>query len=111
MQRCRHQLPATNAVPATDKLAPWFAARPFHLELERENSKRLLGEAVITLAQQPVDHAEHKGCSSQRRNGACGGGAGIENDEFAPQPMSAMSTTVLTWMMLSAEEQREQSNA
>ena len=46
---------------------------------------RLLGEAVITLAQQPVDHAEHKGCSSQRRNGAGGGGAGIENDEFATQ--------------------------
>src|SRR4030095_16357283 len=46
---------------------------------------RLLGKAVITLAQQPVDHAEHKGCSSERRNGACASGAVIENDELATQ--------------------------
>src|SRR5512132_455086 len=46
---------------------------------------RLLDETVITLAQQPVDHAEHKGGCSQRRNGARGGGARIENDELATQ--------------------------
>ena len=50
-----------------------------------DGSPGLLGEAIVTLAQQPIDNAKHECCSSQRRNGARSGGAGIENDELAAQ--------------------------